>query len=64
MANHYRIYQQPLKALSDRLDRLIEGRLWLKVLLGLGLGIIAGFLLGPELGWFEQKTTRIVTAWR
>lgn len=63
MAKQLHLYQKPLKALSDRLDRLVEGRLWLKVLIGLGLGILTGFLLGPELGLFEQKTSRIVTAW-
>lgn len=56
-------YLTPLKLLSHRLDRLIEGRLWLKVLIGLGLGVCTGLLLGPELGVFHAHTVRIITAW-
>ena len=53
----------PLKLLSSRLENLIAGRLWLKVLIGLGLGVIFGLLLGPELGLFELNTVRLITAW-
>ncbi len=63
MANGERFYLQPLKHLSDGLDRLVEGRLWLKVLIGLGLGIVAGVLLGPELGLVSERLVVIITAW-
>jgi Na+/H+-dicarboxylate symporter len=56
-------YLQPLKDLSDKLDKLIEGRLWLKVLIALALGIILGLVLGPDLGLFEDRTVKLITAW-
>lgn len=52
-----------LRLLNDRLERWIEGRLWLKVLLGLALGVVVGLLLGPELGLFSERTVTIITAW-
>ncbi|MFA7554882.1 MAG: dicarboxylate/amino acid:cation symporter [Spongiibacteraceae bacterium] len=56
-------YLQPLKFLSSRLDRLIEGRLWLKVLIALGLGIVLGLLLGPDLGLFKPAVVETITSW-
>lgn len=41
---------RPLRYLSGHLNRLVAGRLWLKVLIGMALGIIAGILLGPATG--------------
>ena len=63
MESNKDFYLAPLKQLANRLDKLIQGRLWLKVLIGLGLGIITGFLLGPELGLLERSTVKVVTAW-
>lgn len=63
MVNTTNFYIQPLKYLSDRLDKLIEGRLWFKVLIALGLGIVFGLVLGPDLGLFEQGTVKIITSW-
>lgn len=53
----------PVRALSQRLDRWVEGRLWLKVLIGLVLGTGVGLLMGPELGLFSERTVAIVTSW-
>jgi Na+/H+-dicarboxylate symporter len=63
MVNSTDFYIQPLKYLSDRLDKLIEGRLWFKVLIALGLGIVFGLILGPDLGLFEQGTVKVITSW-
>ena len=63
MVNTKKFYIQPLKYLSDRLDRLVEGRLWFKVLIALGLGIVFGLMLGPDLGLFEQSTVKLITSW-
>lgn len=54
---------RPLKMLSDRLDRLIKGRLWIKVFAGLACGILLGLLLGPDFGLVESTTADLVTAW-
>lgn len=53
----------PFKQLGHRLDRFIEGKLWLKVLIALAAGIVFGLLLGPDLNFFEEKTVRYITAW-
>jgi Na+/H+-dicarboxylate symporter len=56
-------YLRPLKKLSSKLDKLVEGRLWLKVLIALFLGICLGFILGPELGLLAPDTVKIITSW-
>lgn len=53
----------PLKSLSDRLDKFVEGKLWLKVLIALAAGVVFGLILGPDLNWFEADTVRYITAW-
>ncbi|NNL56846.1 MAG: dicarboxylate/amino acid:cation symporter [Pseudomonadales bacterium] len=54
---------KPLKSIAEQFDRLIEGRLWLKVLIALALGVVSGILLGPDLGLFDAGTVKTVTAW-
>lgn len=54
---------RPLKSLTAGLERLVEGRLWLKVLIGLGLGVVLGVLLGPDLQWVSASTVSVITAW-
>lgn len=54
---------KPLKTMVEQFDRLISGRLWLKVLIGLFSGIIAGVLLGPDLALLSETTVKTITAW-
>jgi Na+/H+-dicarboxylate symporter len=54
---------RPIKNLAQSFDKLIQGRLWLKVLIALGLGVATGILLGPDIGWFEANTVKTITAW-
>lgn len=54
---------RPLKELSRYLQTLVEGRLWIKVLVGLALGILTGALLGPAVGWADAQTARVLTSW-
>ena len=63
MTNGAHVYLAPIKFLSNRLEKLVEGRLWLKVLVGLGLGIICGLLLGPQVGWLAPNTVNAITSW-
>lgn len=63
MARVRPFYLEPLKQLSNRLDRLVEGRLWMKVLIGLGLGIVLGLLLGPEMNLLPKPTVNVITSW-
>lgn len=52
-----------LKELSGELRHLIRARLWAKVLLGMALGILFGFALGPSAGWVEPKLADTITLW-
>lgn len=56
-------YPRPLKYLSSHLDKLIKGRLWLKVSVGMVLGIITGIILGPTIGLVESDTASIIGNW-
>ena len=53
----------PLHRLVGRLQGVLRGRLWLAVILGLSLGILAGFGLGPDLAWVSPSTNAIVVEW-
>ena len=52
-----------LRHLAGTLDRLVEGRLWAKVLVGLFLGIVTGVLLGPDLAIVSQDLSRTIASW-
>ncbi|MGI1679569.1 MAG: dicarboxylate/amino acid:cation symporter [Cellvibrionaceae bacterium] len=53
----------PLKNLADQFDKLIVGRLWLKILIALLLGVIFGILIGPDLGFLSAELVKNITAW-
>lgn len=48
---------RPLNLLSVHLDRLVKGRLWLKVIIGLVLGIGLGFLMNPSTGLISETAS-------
>jgi Na+/H+-dicarboxylate symporter len=52
-----------LKYLSGHLRALVEGRLWLKVLLAMFAGLVAGVLLGPGMGLVQPQTGALVGSW-
>lgn len=54
---------RPLAGLAGKLNRLVEGRLWLKVVIGMVLGIGTGVLLGPGVGWVEPATSHTIVSW-
>lgn len=50
--------------LVDKLHKLIHRRLWLQIVVGMGLGIGAGILLSPEGGGvLAEDTARLVACW-
>ncbi len=51
------------RILSSYLSSLVEGRLWLKVLIGLFLGLVVGILLGPSVGWVARDTGATIGNW-
>ena len=52
------LHLEPLRRLTRSLEQLIAGRLWLKVMIGLGLGVAAGMALGPDAGLFSPSWGR------
>lgn len=56
-------YPRPLRHLSIYLSGLVKGRLWLKVLVGMFLGLVTGTLLGPSVGLVEPATGTLIGNW-
>lgn len=53
----------PLNNLSVYLDRLIKGRLWLKVIIGLVLGAVLGIFLNPSAGLLSESFSLQLAEW-
>lgn len=53
----------PLRRLTGTIERLVEGRLWAKVLVGLVLGVATGIVLGPTVGWVPPSLAAAIVAW-
>lgn len=51
------------RSLSSYLFGLVQHRLWLKVLIGMFLGLVTGILLGPSVGLVEPATGSIIGNW-
>ena len=52
-----------LKHLNLYLASLVEGRLWLKVLIAMFAGLLVGVLLGPSAGLLEVRTGVLIGNW-
>ena len=52
-----------LKYLSDYLQNLVHGRLWLKVLIGMVSGLLVGVLIGPTVGWVDPRVATTLSSW-
>ena len=52
-----------LKSLSRNLHDLLEEKLWLKILISMGLGIILGLFLGPLGGYVDPASAEIIGEW-
>lgn len=57
------IHPRSLKNLNYQLQELVRGRLWLKILIGMLLGIITGLVLGPSTGILSQETSYTIGEW-
>jgi len=58
-----RIHPRSIANLIPTLHRLIRQRLWLQVLIGMGLGIGTGLLLNPEAGWVSEPVANGLGQW-
>lgn len=52
-----------LKSLNHYLVKLVESRLWLKVIIALFLGVGFGLLLSPQNGWIAKETADGIGNW-
>ena len=52
-----------LKSFNHYLLKLVESRLWLKVIIALFLGVGFGLLLSPQNGWISKETADIAGNW-
>ncbi|MFQ5509937.1 MAG: cation:dicarboxylate symporter family transporter [Leptospirillia bacterium] len=57
------LHPRSMTRLSDQPSALVRERLWLKVLIGMVLGLATGTLLGPTTGLLAQPTTVTVGNW-
>lgn len=55
--------RQPLTAMTEYLTKLVEGKLWLQVLIGMLLGLIVGVLIGPDAGFVDLPTSFLIGNW-
>ena len=54
---------KPLNYLSIHLDRLVKGRLWLKVIIGLILGAGLGIAINPSTGLVSEELSLSLANW-
>lgn len=54
---------EPLHRLTHQLQQLVAGRLWLKAIIGMALGVGVGFALGPDVGWVTPRVARSIVSW-
>ncbi|WP_455218886.1 dicarboxylate/amino acid:cation symporter [Kaarinaea lacus] len=57
------LYPRSLKFLTNYLQSLVHGRLWLKVVIGMVLGIATGILIGPTVGIVEPAVATLIGDW-
>ncbi len=57
------LHLRSLGVLVSPLQRLIEGRLWAKILVGMILGVGVGFALGPDANWVAAPTAHVISDW-
>jgi Na+/H+-dicarboxylate symporter len=56
-------HNDSLKNLSHNLHSLLEKKLWLKILIGMGLGTLTGLFLGPFGGFVDPVSAGIIGEW-
>jgi Na+/H+-dicarboxylate symporter len=57
------LHARSLKFLNGYLQDMVRGRLWLKVLIGMVLGLLTGVAIGPSVGWVAPPTAAMVGSW-
>ena len=57
------LHPRSLKHLTEHLQALVKGRLWLQVLIAMALGLAVGVVLGPSVGWVAPRTAAVIGDW-
>lgn len=57
------ILGRSLLLLGNNLHRWVEGRLWLKVLIAMFLGVTFGILIGPGVGLVDPHMAAVISGW-
>lgn len=57
------LYIEPIHGTALYLHELIQGRLWLQVVIAMVLGLIVGTALGPTTGWTDPQVADAITSW-
>lgn len=57
------ISPKSIKFLTSSLNRLVKGRLWLQVLLGMVLGVGVGLLINPDAGFVSRPVALGLAEW-
>ena len=52
-----------LESLNTYLQKLVEGKLWLKVIIALFLGVGIGFLISPDMEWVPKQISQPLGNW-
>jgi Na+/H+-dicarboxylate symporter len=52
-----------IKSLSHLITKYVRTRLWLKVIIGMVLGVVAGVIISPNFGWLNEVNSRITGNW-
>ncbi len=63
LKNVEQIHPKPLKRLSTQLFSLVEKQLWLKVLIGMVLGLTVGIIVGPTVGIVHPDLSILIGNW-
>ncbi|MDW7739317.1 MAG: dicarboxylate/amino acid:cation symporter [Bacillota bacterium] len=58
-----RLQPKPLTDLVQHLQGMIQGKLWLKVLIAMVLGVATGIILSPQIGLVPLNTAEVVGSW-
>jgi Na+/H+-dicarboxylate symporter len=54
---------KPLNDLNIYIRHLVQNRLWLKVIIGLILGALAGLAINPSTGWVSEDISQTLGSW-
>ena len=57
------IHPKPLTGLMRHLQGMIQGKLWLKIIIAMFAGLITGIILSPQTGLIAKDTGMLIGSW-